>query len=77
MGLACAVLVLIRVLRTFIGSIANNLVHKYEKYDILIPLGVVAHLARAFEWHSKGRAFESPQLQFFAGEFVFFIRFRE
>lgn len=28
-------------------------------------LGVVAHLARAFEWHSKGRAFESPQLQFF------------
>ena len=26
-------------------------------------IGAVAHLARAFEWHSKGSGFKSHQLQ--------------
>ncbi len=31
-------------------------------YNIII--GAVAHLARAFEWHSKGSRFKSDQLQY-------------
>ncbi len=41
---------------------------------LIDTFGVVAHLSRAFEWDSKGRALETPRLQFLEAQFFCGVR---